>query len=166
MWRKESSSNRTKKSWNSTELQEKMMAFCAYQERCVWDAKRKMQEREVAEEDQEQVLEYLIQEKFIDEERYVRAFARGKFNFKKWGKNRIRMELKMRQIPESLIKIGLAEIDPFAYYDTLCNQVELRWQKEKEQDPYKKKYKVSQYLMSKGYEYDLIREAIDDSFQT
>lgn len=137
------------------------MAFCAYQERCVWDARRKMQEREVAEEDQERVLEYLIQEKFIDEERYVRAFARGKFNFKKWGRNRISMELRMRKISESLIRKGIAEIDPVAYYDTLLEQTERRWEREKETDPFKKRFKVVGYLMQKGFEKDLIEEALD-----
>lgn len=141
------------------------MAFCAYQERCVWDARRKMNEKQVGDEDQEKVLDYLIQEQFIDEERYARAFCRGKFSMKKWGKIRLKMELKMRKIPQKLIKKGLEEINPVAYYDTLCEEVEKRWTKEKETDPYKKTYKVTQYLMSRGFEYDLIKDAIADSFQ-
>lgn len=141
------------------------MAFCAYQERCVWEAKRKMNEKKVSEEDQEQVLDYLIEEKFLDEERFARAFCRGKFILKRWGRNRISMELKMRRIPESLIRKGLTEIDPVAYYDTLCSELEKRWEREKEQDSFKKKYKVSQYLISRGFEYDLIQEAIADSSQ-
>ncbi len=164
MWRNEYSSDHSKNHWKPEQVKEKMMAYCAYQDRCVWDAKRKMNEKGVSEEIQEETLDYLIGEKFIDEERFVRAFCRGKFNMKKWGRGRLRMELKMRKIPDGLIKIGLAEIDPVAYYDTLCTELERRWDRERETDAYKKKYKVSQYLMSRGYEYDLIQEAISDSF--
>ncbi|MDG1275819.1 MAG: RecX family transcriptional regulator, partial [Algoriphagus sp.] len=73
----------------------------------------------------------------------------------------IQRELKMRQIPEKLIKLAMTEIDPVEYWDTLLNQTEKKWDQTKEPDPFKKKYKVSQYLMSKGFEYDLIKEAIE-----
>lgn len=137
------------------------MAYCAYQERCIWEARRKMSEKQVADEDQQKVLDYLIQEQYIDEERYARAFARGKFNLKKWGRNRITLELRMRKIPESLIQKGIAEIDPVSYYDTLLEQTERRWEREKETETFKKRFKVVGYLMQKGFEKDLIEEALE-----
>ncbi len=162
MWRKDYSNEAPKNSWQPEQVKEKMMAYCAYQERCIWEAKRKMFEKKVDEDVQEEVIRYLLDEKFIDEERFAKAFCRGKFNMKKWGRKRLSMELKMRKIPEDLIRKGLAEIDPYAYYDTLLAELEKRWEREKENDSKKKKYKVTQYLMSRGFEYDLIRDAIEE----
>jgi regulatory protein len=110
----------------------------------------------------EKLIQEMIVEEYVDEERYARSFCRGKFRIKKWGKSRIQRELKMRQVPEKIIKLALTEIDPVEYYDVLLNEVEKKLESTKEADLFKKKYKVSQYLMSRGFEYDLIKEALDD----
>lgn len=144
------------------EAKEKLSTFCAYQERCIWETKRKLYEKGIKEPDCDDLITFLIEEKFIDEERFARSFSRGKFKLKKWGKGRIRQELKMRQIPESFIKAGLSEIDPYEYYDTLLSQVEKHWERIKEPETYKKRFKVIQYLFSKGYEMDLIKDAIEE----
>jgi regulatory protein len=150
-----------KTTWTVEEAEEKIAAFCAYQERCVWEVRRKLYEKGIAEPQIEKLIGFLLREKFIDEGRYARAFARGKFRLKKWGKNRIRMELKMRQVPEDLIRKGLLEIDPTEYYDTLLSETEKKWEKTKEPHLYKKRFKVVGYLMQRGFEQDLIQEAID-----
>ncbi|MDE0560969.1 regulatory protein RecX [Algoriphagus sp. NF] len=150
-----------KTTWTVEEAEEKIAAFCAYQERCVWEVRRKLFEKGIAEAQIEKLIGFLLREKFIDEGRYARAFARGKFRLKKWGKNRIRMELKMRQVPEDLIRKGLLEIDPTEYYDTLLSETEKKWEKTKEPDLYKKRFKVVGYLMQRGFEQDLVQEAID-----
>lgn len=162
VWRKNNSEQSIKKSWSLEEAKEKLSTFCAYQERCIWETKRKLYEKGIKEEDSDELISYLLEEKFIDEERFARSFSRGKFRLKKWGRGRIRQELKLRQIPENLIKLGLSEIDPYEYYDTLLSQVEKHRGRIKEQDPYKKKFKVIQYLFSKGFEMDLIKEAIEE----
>lgn len=149
-----------KTTWTFEEAEEKIAAFCAYQERCVWEVRRKLYEKGIAEAQIEKLIGFLLREKFIDEGRYARAFARGKFRLKKWGKNRIRMELKMRQVPEDLIRKGLLEIDPTEYYDTLLSETEKKWEKTKEPDLYKKRFKVVGYLMQRGFEQDLVQEAI------
>ncbi|MCR9083987.1 MULTISPECIES: regulatory protein RecX [Algoriphagus] len=150
-----------KTTWTVEEAEEKIAAFCAYQERCVWEVRRKLYEKGIAEAQIEKLIGFLLREKFIDEGRYAKAFARGKFRLKKWGKNRIRMELKMRQVPEDLIRKGLLEIDPTEYYDTLLSETEKKWEKTKEPDLYKKRFKVVGYLMQRGFEQDLVQEAID-----
>lgn len=150
-----------KTTWTVEEAEEKIAAFCAYQERCVWEVRRKLYEKGIAEAQIEKLIGFLLREKFIDEGRYARAFARGKFRLKKWGKNRIRMELKMRQVPEDLIRKGLLEIDPTEYYDTLLSETEKKWEKTKEPDLYKKRFKVVGYLMQRGFEQDLVQETID-----
>jgi regulatory protein len=110
----------------------------------------------------EKLIAEMIAEEYMDEERYARSFCRGKFRIKKWGRSRIQRELKMRQVPEKIIKLALTEIDPIEYYDTLLNQTEKKWESSNESDLFKKKYKINQFLMSRGFEYDLIKEAIEE----
>jgi regulatory protein len=152
----------SKKNWALEEAHEKLTTCCAYQERCPWDVRRKLAEKGIDGENADKLIQEMIAEEYVDEERYARSFCRGKFRIKKWGRSRIQRDLKMRQVPEKTIKLALTEIDPIEYYDTLLNQTEKKWEQTKESDPFKKKYKISQYLMSKGYEYDLIKEAIEE----
>lgn len=160
-WGRNNPQQARKTNWSVEEAKEKIAAFCAYQERCIWDVRRKLFEKGISGGKEEELINFLLKEKFLDEERFTRAFARGKFRLKKWGRNRIRMEMKMRQIPEPLIRKGLAEIDPVEYYDTLLGEAEKKWEKIKESDPYKKRFKVVGYLMQRGFEQDLVQEAID-----
>lgn len=159
-WRKNKPSSSPKKTWTLEEAKEKLSSYCAYQERCAWEVRRKLYEKEISGEKAEELIEYLITEKFLDEERYAKAFARGKFRLKKWGRNRIKLELKMRQISEELIRKGLSEIDPEEYYDTLLSETEKKWEKTTEADLFKKRFKVVGYLMQKGFEQDLVQEAL------
>ncbi|MDF2156666.1 regulatory protein RecX [Algoriphagus sp. CAU 1675] len=161
-WGKNYPDQSPKKPWSFEEAKEKLASYCAYQERCIWEVKKKMYEKGVKDEDKEELIAYLISEKFLDEERYAMAFARGKFLLKRWGKSRIARELKMRQIPQSLIQKGLSEIDPIDYYDTLLAETEKKWERTPEKDPFKKRFKVIGYLMGKGFEQDLIQEAIEN----
>ncbi|MEN2281673.1 regulatory protein RecX [Algoriphagus sp. SE2] len=162
VWRKNNSDQSIKKSWSLDEAKEKLSTFCAYQERCIWEIRRKLYEKGIKDSNTDVLVDYLIQENFVNEERYAKSFARGKFRMKKWGRGRISRELKMRQINEADIRKGLSEIDPVEYYDSLLSQVEKHWERIKESDPYKKKYKLIQYLFSKGFEQDLIKDAISD----
>ncbi len=161
-WGKYKPNESGKKSWSLEEAFEKLTTFCAYQERCPWEIRRKLYEKGIFDDKAEQLINELIAEEFVNEERFARAFARGKFRLKKWGRNRIRMELKMREISETLIKKGLSEIDPEEYYDTLLTQTEKKWEGAQEPDFFNKKYKVTQYLMARGFEMDLVKEAIEN----
>lgn len=161
-WGKYKPNESGKNSWSQEEAFEKLTTFCAYQERCPWEVRRKLYEKGIKDEPAEKIIAELIAAEFLNEERFARSFSRGKFRLKKWGRNRIRMELKMREIPETLIRKGLTEIDPEEYYDTLLTQTEKKWESTHERDPYKKKFKVTQYLMSKGYEMDLVKESIEN----
>ena len=160
-WGKYKPNESGKNSWSQEEAFEKLTTFCAYQERCPWEVRRKLYEKGIKDEPAEKIISELIAAEFLNEERYARSFARGKFRLKKWGRNRIRMELKMREISEDLIRKGMTEIDSEEYYDTLLSQTEKKWESNNEPDAYKKKFKVSQYLMSKGFEMDLVKEAIE-----
>lgn len=159
-WGKYNPDQPPKKYWSEEEAHEKLSTYCAYQERCQWEARRKLYEKGIQGDKAEELLGEMVTEGFIDEERFARAFARGKFKLKKWGRTRIQRELKMREISPRCIQYGLSEIDPEEYYDVLLTQTERKWEKTTEKEPYKKRFKVSQYLMSKGFEQDLVQEAI------
>ena len=105
----------------------------------------------------------LIKEKYLDEERFARSFARGKFKMKRWGKYKIKAELKKRQISAYCIKKGLSEIDDDAYYTTLCNELQRRNEGEKAgQHPYLRRRALADYMFKRGYESGMVWEAINE----
>jgi regulatory protein len=159
-WGKNKQNQGPKMSWTLAEAKGKLETYCAYQERCAWEVRRKLFEKGIQGESVEKLIEELSNEGFLDEERFSKSFARGKFRLKKWGKTRITQELKLRKINPKTIQIGLSEIDPEEYYDTLLSLTEKTWEKTTEKDPFKKRFKVIHYLISRGYEQDLVQEAI------
>ena len=102
----------------------------------------------------------LIQFNFLNEERYARSFARGKFRIKKWGKIKIRMALKKRDIKFKCIDLSMLEIDDKTYFNTLKELLQKKNETVKETNSYKRKMKLTSYLVSRGYEYDLIHDAL------
>ncbi|TDQ17198.1 regulatory protein [Algoriphagus boseongensis] len=159
-WGKNNPDQTPKMSWSLEESKGKLETFCAYQERCAWEVRRKLYEKSIKGDAVDQLIDTLTKDGFLNEERFARAFARGKFRIKKWGRNRITRELKLREIPTDLIRKALLEIDPDEYYEVLVQATEKKWEKTIEKDPYKKRFKVIQYLISKGFEQDLVKEAI------
>lgn len=161
-WGRSNGEQTPKKNWTLDEARGKLETYCSYQERCSWEVRRKLVEKGIQGKATETLLEELTASGFLDDARYAMSFARGKFRIRKWGRGRIVRELKLRQINASLIQAALAELDPEEYFTTLQDQAEKKWEKTKEKDPFKKRYSVGQYLMSKGFEQDLIREALSN----
>jgi regulatory protein len=159
-WGRNNPDQAPKKYWSPEEAKGKLETYCAYQERSQWEVRRKLYEKGIKGDEAEELIAEMIGSDFLNEERFARAFARGKFRMKHLGRLRITRELKMREISPRLIQYGLSEIDPEEYYETLIRQAEKKWEKTPEKDPYKKRYKVIQYLMSRGFEQDLVQEAV------
>jgi regulatory protein len=141
---------------------EKIQAYCAYQERCHLEVEKKLKSWGLIPEAIDMLVGELMQHNFLNEERYARSFARGKFRIKKWGRIKIKLELKKRSIHAKCIEFAMQEIDPDAYYETLKELLQKKSTLEKELHPYKRKVKLTRYLVSRGFEYDLIRLAMDD----
>ena len=141
---------------------EKIQAYCAYQERCHLGVEKKLKSWGLIPEAIDMLVGELMQHNFLNEERYARSFARGKFRIKKWGRIKIKLELKKRSIYAKCIEFAMQEIDPDAYYETLKELLHKKSILEKELHPYKRKAKLTRYLVSRGFEYDLIRLAMDD----
>ena len=102
----------------------------------------------------------LIEFNFLNEERYARSFARGKFRIKKWGKLKIRMALKKREVYFKCIDFAMSEIDDKTYLNTLKELLQKKNDILKETNLYKRKMKLINYLVNRGYEYDLISDCL------
>ena len=149
-----------KKSFTVDELQSKMEHYCVYQDRCHQEIERKMKEYQMIPEAKEKILLHLMRHDFLNEERFSKSFARGKFRIKNWGKQRIIRELKIKNISSYNIKTALKEIDEELYVKTIEKIAISKNNTIKESNLFKKKKKIYDYLYRKGYESSLILETI------
>ena len=144
------------KAYTFSQFCEKARKYCAYQERCHKELRNKLFELGADSELVEQVIAKMIEENFLNEERFAKAFAGGKFRQKQWGKNRIIQELKMRQISPYCIKIALMEIPDDDYMATLRKEVEKRKGLKKNINNRYVLHKIAKQLVSKGFESDMV----------
>lgn len=145
-----------------TEATRKMEHYCAYQERCHYEVVEKLKGMNMIPEAIDQIVAHLIQENYLNEERFAKSYARGKFNIKKWGKERIVRELKLRQISVFNIKSALAEIDEGDYLETLDELAKKRLGQIRETNIHKKKRKLADYLLYRGWESHLVYEKLTE----
>ena len=138
-----------------------MENFCAYQERCHKEVAQKLYDLHMIPEAREKITLHLLQHNFLNEERFSKAFARGKFSIKNWGRIRIVNELKFRNISPYNIKTALKEIDEDEYLNTIQKVAEKKWALLKEPNAFKKRSKLLTYLSSKGYESELIYDVVN-----
>lgn len=139
----------------------KIKQFCAYQERCHSEVKEKLYGYGLNKDDVEELISKLIEENYLNEERFAIVFAGGKFRSKNWGKVKIKYELKHKGVSEYCIKKALREIDEEDYIKTLHNLAEKKSLTLKsEKNIFIKKRKLQDYLLQKGFESDLIREIV------
>ena len=150
------------KAYSLEEAKRKLESYCAYQERCHKDVVEKLRGMKMIPEAIDQIATHLIQENYLNEERFAKSFARGKFNIKKWGKNRIVNELKQRQISKFNIKIALKEIDQEEYMVTLDKLAKKRMQQITETSTQRKRKKLADYLLYRGWESHLVYEKLKE----
>ncbi|MBO2523339.1 MAG: hypothetical protein CW336_05715 [Bacteroidetes bacterium] len=136
----------------------KVLHYCAYQDRCTQEVRTKLSTFDMPDAEKEKIVKILVDEGYLDDERYASTFVRSKIHLKKWGVNKIKMSLKMKGISDEIIGNALSEIDPEIYKDELIKV--LKAKKINESDPYKKKAKLAQYAIQKGYEPSLVWDAL------
>lgn len=145
------------------DILKKACSYCIYQERTQGEVREKLKSWGVSRDASEEIIAWLITENFINESRFARQFAGGKFRVKKWGRKKIIYELKARGISPNCIRDALQAIDDDEYFTTLRG---LAAKKAKslapESDPFVIRKKVSTYLLMKGYEPEHIREVLED----
>jgi regulatory protein len=142
----------------------KIYRYCAYQERSHREVKNKLFEYALRSSEVDEILAQLITEGFLNEERYAKAFAGGKFRMMKWGRLKIQRELEMEGLTPRCIARGLAEIDSKDYSKTLVQLLKKKSALVTEPNPFKKKNKIAQFAIGKGYEPELVWELIKDLF--
>lgn len=150
------------KSYSVQEATKKLEHYCAYQERCHKEVIEKLRNMRMIPEAIDQIVGHLIQENYLNEERFAKSFARGKFNIKKWGKNRIVRELQFRDISAFNIKSALKEITNDAYLTTLDELAQKRLDAIKESNPQKRKKKLADYLLYRGWESHLVYDKVNE----
>ncbi|MCL1665360.1 RecX family transcriptional regulator [Elizabethkingia ursingii] len=148
------------KSFTFQEIKQKLVNYCVYQDRCHKEVEEKMRDFLLIPEAKDEILLYLMNENYLNEERFTRSYIRGKFYIKHWGKQKIKSQLKIKGISEKLISICMSEI----YDDDYEKQIKLFAEKllptYKGLNDFQKKNKLIRFLVTKGYEYELIIENI------
>ena len=151
-----------KKSFTVDEIKRKIEQYCVYQDRCHKEVEQKMRDYQLIPEAKEMILLSLMQDNFLNEERFAKSFARGKFRIKKWGKQRIITELKFKEISTYNIKTALKEIDEKEYLKTIYQITENRNNVISEPNQFKRKKKLINFLMRKGYENELVYKTVNE----
>ncbi|HNW68920.1 MAG TPA: regulatory protein RecX [Bacteroidales bacterium] len=136
----------------------KAQAYCAYQERCTQEVVQKLRDWKVDENRIPKIIEQLTAENFINDVRFTETFVRSKFKLKKWGKNKVAYELRLKKIPDPIISQSLQAIDDQEYRATLQHLKGQKSKETKEKDLFKKKQKIIRFLVSRGFEMELVME--------
>lgn len=144
------------------EATRKLEGYCAYQERCHKEVVQKLRDMGMIQEVIDQIATHLIQENYLNEERFAQSFARGKFNIKKWGRIRIVNELKFRGISKYNIKTALKEIDSDLYHSTLDALAKKKLGQITENNIQKRRKKLADYLLYRGWESHLVYEKLKE----
>lgn len=153
-----------KKYISQAEALDKLERYCAYQDRCHQEVRQKLYDLGVYGDSANEIIADLITENFLNEERFARSYARGKFRMKKWGRARIKLELKRRNISAYCIKKAMEELEEFDYDDTLLTLLEKKYPQIREPNAFKKRGKLAKYAIGKGYEAHLVWELIKAHF--
>ncbi|MDW5289121.1 regulatory protein RecX [Formosa sp. PL04] len=152
----------THKTYTVEEAKRALEYYCAYQERCHKEVQEKLGSMRMIPDAIDAVIVHLLAHNFLNEERFAKAYVRGKFKFKNWGRNRLTMELKRRQISRFNIQTGLKELDDLDYYGVFEALAERRCDLIKESNKYKKKKKLADYLLYRGWESPMVYEKVNE----
>ena len=141
---------------------QKIKQYCAYQERCHVEVKEKLYTYGLFKQQVEELLSRLIEEDYLNEERFAIQFAGGRFRMKQWGRVKIKYELKQKKVSEYCIQKALTQIDEEAYQKTLHQLANKKWKdiSEKEPEKFTRMSKMTDYLLHKGFEAELVRTEV------
>lgn len=149
-------------SYTVEEATRKMEQYCAYQERCHKEVVERLKKMNMIPLAIDSIVNHLIEHNFLNESRFAKAYARGKFNVKKWGRNRITRELKLREISRFNIRDAMNEIPEEEYLNTLHDIAGKRLSQIGENNHLKKKQKLVNYLLYRGWEPHLVYDKVNE----
>ncbi len=150
------------KAYSVQEATKKLEGYCAYQERCHKEVVNKLREIRMIPEAIDKIVVHLVENDYLNEERFAKSFARGKFTIKKWGRKRITLELKQRGISRFNIKTAIQEINQTAYLETFDALADKRLAQITEKNLLKRRKKLADYLLYRGWESDLVYRKIKE----
>lgn len=144
------------------EAKHKLEAYCAYQERCKSEIVQKIRAWNLSGEEEEKLLQYLEENNFFNEQRFAEAFVSGKFRLKGWGRNKIKAHLRLKQVSDAMIKKAFEELEDEAYFERMTTFAQKKKSElaNKQLSDWQRKAKIHAYLLSKGYEADLVSEVL------
>lgn len=146
---------------NLKDIQLKIEHYCAYQDRCRFEVEQKLQSFQLPSDDINNIINQLIDEKFLDEHRYAQSYTRGSYRHKKWGWNKIKANLLAKRLDHHIINIAYNEIDQNEYNQMVFEELNKKWPNIKAKSDFDKKNKLIRFGISRGYEYDIISSFIE-----
>lgn len=150
------------KTFTVDEAKKKLEHYCAYQERCHQEVLQKLKSMNMIPEASDVIIVHLLEHNFLNEERFAKTFVRGKFNIKKWGKYRLTRELKRKDISKYNVNQALKEIKDEEYVEVFNDLAEKKALLIKEKNIYKKKKKLTDYLLYRGWESYLVYDKVNE----
>ena len=135
---------------------DKMAKYCAYQERCVKDVRDKLKTFDLPQDEKEKILDYLLDNRFVNDERFAKSFVRGKINQSGWGLNKIRFHLMQKGIAKEIIDEALGQTDEDLYRQRLIDILKTKCKTVKAENDFERKRKLAAYAMQKGFEASLV----------
>jgi regulatory protein len=151
-----------KKTYTVDEAKKKLEYYCVYQERCHKEVTQKLKDMSMIPEAIDVIIVHLLEHNFLNEERFAKTFVRGKFKIKKWGKRRLTLELKRKDISKVNINQALSEINEAEYIEVFNNLAEKRLLSIKETNKFKKRKKLADYLLYRGWESHLVYKKVNE----
>lgn len=134
--------------------------FCAYRERCSYEIIQKLKEFNADEKTIQKITDSLKEDDYLNDERFARLFASGKFRIKRWGKNKIRAELRMKKVPDPFIYNALDALDEKEYMETIEHLIAKKSREVKAKNAQDRTRKIAMYVLSKGFESELVWKAL------
>jgi len=141
---------------------DKMAKYCAYQERCVKDVKDKLKTYDIPQASKDEILDYLLDNRFVNDERFARSFVRGKLNQSGWGVNKIRFHLMQKGIDKDVIDEAFGQTDEEVYKQKLIDILKAKSKTVKAETDFERKRKLAAFAMQKGFEGALVWEVLKE----
>ena len=150
------------KTYSLDDARKKLEYYCSYQERCHKDVEQKLRDMKMIPEARNIIILHLMENNYLNEERFAKTFARGKFRIKKWGRRRLTLELRKKDISKVNIKLALEEIEEVEYIEVFNELSEKKANSLRENSKLKKKRKLQDYLLYRGWETHLVYDKVNE----
>ncbi len=154
----------TTKTPTPDQVLDKMAKYCAYQERCVKEVTDKLKSYDLSQEDRDEILDYLVDNRFVNDERFAKSFVKGKINQSGWGLNKIRFHLVQKGIAKELIDKALQTTDEEVYRQRLVGILQAKAKTIKAENSFEKKRKLAAFAQQRGFEPGLVWDVLKEEF--